>query len=557
MTALDETTASSGDTINIPGASQPRWRRFPWAAAAVAGFVLLCQAITMRDYGLTTDEPIYILNTQRVLAWTEDLFTKGVDHAFDRERLREGFYVARPDNKNLPANSLIAAAGYVTIGRFDSRPSAYRWGNIIVFALTCGVAYQWLAREFSPRSAVVGLLALAGMPRLYAHAQFLNIDTLVGCFWLLASWALYYSRGSWGRSLLFGLFCGIGMMTKPTFWFAVPLWVIWGLLFRPRELWRAAVCLALVTPITALLMIPLWWADPIGGFWSYIDLLRQDENGWQIDAYYLGEVHQMTDLPPVPWHSVIILPLVTTPLWTLFLSAVGVWNWLRNERRSALLALWIGSAVLLPLIVMLPSTPAHDGVRLYRASFFFVALLAAYGFHAAGQNWFSNWTAPTRARTEYALIAALSLLTLWPLWRMHPGQLSYYNLLIGGLEGAARPVEVQTIGGKSLRPRFEIDYWWPAMNEAAWTEMQQSLPPGAKLWVFPEHFGLDRLQQWGHLRDDLQIAGPDQAEYLLLYGRLGRLFDPRTAVLGERFLHGEPLWELRIDNTRVAALFRL
>ncbi len=563
MSALDETTASTGNTACMPGVSRSTLllRRLPTGGVVVFCVVLLCIAMTMRDYGLTTDEPIYILNTHRVMAWFSDLIQQGPTQAFKRDRLRKGFYVARPDNKNLPANTLISAAGYVTVGRFDSRPSAYRWGNIIVFALTCGVVYQWLARELSPAAGIVGVLALAGMPRLFAHAQLLNIDTLVGCFWVLASWALYYSRGRWGRSFLFGLLCGIGLMTKPTFWFAVPVWVVWGLLYRPKELWRAAICLAVVAPLTALFLIPLWWSDPIGGFLGYLDMLRHDENGWQIDAYYFGEVYQMTGLPPVPWHSVIVLPLVTTPIWIVAFAAGGFVKWIWRDRKNALAGLWVGSAIVLPLIVMLPSTPAHDGVRLYRVSFYFVALLAAYGFYAVSEKWLIRdstqaHTKVFRSRCEFVAIALLTMITLWPLWRMHPGQLSYYNLLVGGLDGAAQPVELQTAQGKLRRPRFEIDYWWGAMNESAWESMQQQLPPDAKLWVFPEHFGLDRLKEWGHLRQDVQLVGPSEAEYLLIYGRLGRLMDPRSGGLGERFLHGEPLWELRIDNTRVATLFQ-
>ena len=94
------------------------------------------------------------------------------------------------------------------------------------------------------------------------------------------------------------------------------------------------------------------------------------------------------------------------------------------------------------------------------------------------------------------------------------------------------------------------------MNEDAWTEMQNQLPPGAKLWVFPEHFGLDRLKEWGHLRKDIQVVGPGESQFLLIYGRLGRLMDPRSGRLGDQFLFGDPLWEKRINNTRVAALFR-
>jgi len=558
MPPHEQNVAKAKESVEAsPTEQAPRW----WNKAPLGGLIataicLFVMGFTIRDYGLTTDEPIYILNTERHLLWFQDLFEQGPGFAFQPERLAEGFYVARPENKNLPANTLIAAAGYLTIGRFDSPPASYRWGNVIIFAVTCGVIYQWLSRELSSAAGIVGLLALIGTPRLFAQAHLLNIDTLVGCFWVLAAWALYYSRGNWKWSLLFGALCGVGMMTKPTFWFALPLFCVWGLVYRPRELWRAAVSLAIVTPLTALALIPLWWSNPLGGFFDYIALLREKGNGWQIDAYYLGEVYQMTGLPPVPWHAVILLPSVTTPLWILFLGAAGVLRWLRRFRTDALLGLWWGSAITLPVIVMLPSTPAHDGLRLYRASFFFLPLLAAGGFQGLVQTWLIKLQPPTRLKIEYAAILGFALLTLWPLWWMHPGEMSYYNWTVGGLSGAAQPVEILTPRGRAKRPRFEIDYWWAAMDQRAWADMQQHLPQGAKLWVFPEHFGLDRLQEWGHLRPDIEIVGPENSEYLLLYGRLGRLMDPRSGNLGRIFLEGQPVWELKIDNTRVAALYQ-
>jgi len=565
MVSSGEADASSRIVVTNQN-DVPTWdtfKRNAFAPILVAGAVLALMAVTVRDYGLTTDEPVYILNAERLTAWFADLFQKGPAFAFAAERVREGVHFAEPDSKNLPVVSLFAALGHLTVGRFDTPPASYRWGNLFVFAATCGVMFHWLRVRFSTTTACVGIAALIGMPRMFAHAQLLNIDTLVGCFWVLASWALSNSRGNWRWSFLFGVLCGIGMMTKPTFWFAVPVWILWGLIFRPRELWRAAVCLGTVTPLVALFLMPPWWSNPLAGFFGYIHMLRHDETGWQIDAYYLGEVYQMTGLAPVPWHSVILLPLVTTPVWILLLAAVGVIHWLRRERNSDLLALWVGSGAVLPLIVMLPSTPAHDGVRLYRASFFFLALLAAYGFESLRTRFSENDSLQEgrsprpRKLIESLTVSAIALLAAYPLWAMHPGQLSYYNFTTGGLRGASKPRPSDTLPGNPNRPRFEIAYWWAAMNREAWSEMQKHIPADGKLWIFPEHFGLDRLEKWGHLRKDIQVVGPDDADYLLIYGRLGRLMDPRSGRLGELFLTGEPLWEKRIDDTRAAALFQL
>ena len=56
---------------------------------------------------------------------------------------------------------------------------------------------------------------------------------------------------------------------------------------------------------------------------------------------------------------------------------------------------------------------------------------------------------------------------------------------------------------------------------------------------------------------DVSIVGPSNADYVLIYGRLGRVLHPKTDPLGNVFLHGQPVREYRIDETRVIGLFKM
>ena len=49
--------------------------------------------------------------------------------------------------------------------------------------------------------------------------------------------------------------------------------------------------------------------------------------------------------------------------------------------------MWVFSGAILPLIIMLPSTPDHDGVRMFRPAFFFVAILAGFGYELLRRRW--------------------------------------------------------------------------------------------------------------------------------------------------------------------------
>lgn len=541
--------------------------------SAVALGVLVVTGWTARDYGLTTDEPRYIENTDRMTRWLVSVPRDGPAVAFTSESLGNGWYYARQDSKNLPLVSLISAFGHAILGRFDSPPTSHRWGNLIVLAVTCAVMFYWVSQEYSTCSAIVAIVALLGMPRVFAHAQLLSIDPLVGSFQVLAAWALWNSlrREGWKWPIFCGLLVGLGAASKPTFWLIVPVWVLWGLVVDRRRLWRAGLCMLLLSPLTVLLLFPLWWPNPFGGIASYLDLLLNDPIGWKIDAYYLGEIFQAEfaaglEPVPVPWHSVPLLIAVTTPPWILGLGIVAIIGWARERfsendapdtGTAPLEGLWLISGLLLPLVIMLPMTPAHDGTRLYRPAFYFGALLAAAGFERLRRRFLCARPAATSWQTP-VVVVALVLLAGWTTLSAHPAGLSYYNVTVGGFPGATTPVALGTSLPEPRRPLFEISYWWELLGKDALSEMQQHLPHGSRVTVFPEHFGLPFLQDWGQLRDDLEFVPLDQADYILMYGRLGRLADPRTHPWATRFLHEKTVeWEHRVHGVRIAALLRV
>ena len=534
---------SAAVVAGTPQAGRPRLE-----ATLVAVAVLLLLSVTSRQYGVTIDEARYLDNNYRLLTWLHGVGTDGLAVSLSPQRLSDGWYSARPENKNLPLVSVVATMGYLLAGHLDEPLVAWRWGNLIVMALTCGCVYRWVATEVSRAGALVAIAGLLGTPRLFAHANLMAIDTLVGCFWILGSWALFYTDRGWKYVVAFGLFTGIGLTSKLTFWFAVPGWCAWCAIYRRRQLARVMLSLATLAPLTALLLIPMWWTNPLSGFLDYIAMLRSDPDHWNIGVFYFGSVYQTATTPPVPWHSGVVLPLITTPFWLLALFAWGTYSCLSRRAASGLGVLWLLGTATLILVCMLPVTPAHDGLRLYRASFYFVPLVAALGWESLRSGWAErrSWRGrkdtPARRRIRaVAFAAVLSTVSIWPCRQSHPAQLSYYNAL-----------ENLISGGTS---QFEITYWWDVLNPEAIEALQAHLPTGAKLHTYPHNPGLEWMQDWGYVRDDIQHVVPEQAEYVLLYGRLGQLFQsnsPRGWIYV--FLHNNGLWEYRSNGTRLMML---
>jgi len=554
---------------------------------APVGVGLLClfvSAWTSRDLGLTTDEPRYIENSQRLQAWFGDLFNSGPTTAFAKDQLAEGWYWARSESKNLPLVSLVGTIGQFTVGLFDSPPHNHRWGNLLVLAATCGIIFTWIREELSTQAATVAVLALVGMPRVWVHAQLMSIDPLVASFQVMSCWALWNSRGqqAWRWPVTFGVLAGIGAMSKPTFWFIVPLWVLWGVLTGTRSNRKAGICLVTVAPLAALALMPPWWSNPVGGFLDYIDLLLNDPAGWKIDVYYLGDIFQVELIAgepptPVPWHSVPLLSTITTPPWiiglilfeasSLSLPLLAKRLTYRDKHNSdtdtdtpsrhpappRLTGLWLLAALALPLIVMLPSTPAHDGTRLYRPAFYFAALLAGTGFERLRRRFLDT----THPRNGWIAVIVIAVVTVGTNVAIHPAGLSYYNVLVGGFTEAARPIRQTRSLPVSQRPLHETSYWWELFNREAIEDMQSHLPQGARLTFFPENYGRQLLKKWKHLRNDIQLVTTEDAEYMVMYARMGRLLDPRVHPSGLRFLHRDRIWEWKVKGVRVAVLVKV
>lgn len=532
-----------------------------WLAPCAIVFVgvTILLGCTIRTFGITTDEPVHIRNHAHAVRWLEGFSKHSIAENLSKERLADGWRSGIEVNKNLPLPTFVSLFGYAVAGQFDSFPASFRWGNVFVFALACSVIFHWVRVRYSTAAAAVALAAVLGNPRLFAHANLLAVDTLVGCFWIFASWALVNSRTNWRWAIAFGVLAGIGSTVKPTFWFAGPMWVVWGLFNRPKELFKPFIGLFIIAPITVVVFSPMWWTSPIGSFIDYMKMLGTDDTGWAIGTYYLGDIYQTATTESVPWHAVPVMTAIATPLWILALALIGGFQAIRNRSSTADDGmLWLMSAVTLPLVCMLPNTPNHESLRLFRSAFMFAPLLAAAGFESIrtlGRK--AAITEAQRSTWAWIPVAAIVALAGWQTVRMHPGQLSFYNLSIGGLPGAAENQKMPLGLPERNRPRFEIAYWWAAMNEDAFTEMQTHIPEGESLTIFPAHYGMELLREHGKFRDDIKLVYPaDQPNFILLYGRLGSLADPVAAPFASIFLHREPVWEKRIDGVRVAALFQ-
>jgi hypothetical protein len=195
--------------------------------------------------------------------------------------------------------------------------------------------------------------------------------------------------------------------------------------------------------------------------------------------------------------------------------------------------------------------PLHDGERQFLPVFYCVAGLAAVGL-ARLLTWLRRGSARPWLRRGLAFVVLVGALAepAVETFRYAGHGLSYYNWLIGGLPGAA---------GQGM----EISYWWEGISHEQWRMLLADLPENSRLFLHPDHPGLEYLKRWGIWRDDLQSVGPRQADYFLLYAKRAAYVAPRTEPgplpptdLWTLMEQGQAEKEIQFEGIRLVALIR-
>jgi hypothetical protein len=297
---------------------------------------------------------------------------------------------------------------------------------------------------------------------------------------------------------------------------------VWGAERPALEIWAAILAFA---PVVGWLGNPAWWRETLPRLAHYYQISADRERALpDIRILYFGEVYTFS----LPWHNAWVLIAITVPVGILLASAVGLaWSLARSWKlRDAIPWYFALHLAFLPVVRMLP-TPAHDGVRLFLPTFFFLAAFTGWGVVAIGDAlarlgriaFRGNESSRRADRLDRAItdpgkyqvmgrgiVAALVLGSAsWQLVAIHPFELSYYNELIGGPRGA-------------WNRGFELSYWYEAFDGETLVDLNRVLPERAAVdFLEPDLIStpsLACLQELGALRGDIVLGGdPDARKF--------------------------------------------
>lgn len=576
-----------------------KWR---WMASmGLALAALLTVLATIDAPGLVVDEPIQVGLGRGIVA-----VLRGAPLGFFDARTVYAVWHGGADRPPLTrvlagmSHEWIAARQAGELG-IDFDPKWGRPPSAFALALVVWLCTHWAWRLAGPVGGIVAGLACLLMPRCLAHAHLASPEVISAAFILAATasagWAFRAQPGTPGMSTprenshrrahlrLFaragaaGIVLGAALLAKETS-LLVPIAVLVALAVamfpRRREvlptapgpheghrhsaanpLRRGALLVAgLVWLVVAAVVFvagwPWLWPFDLPGYSpGWMGSIERSREFFQrafvrktIYVWYFGQRYPNAQ-SPVPWHFVWVYFLATVPVGLQFLGFIGLPRCVRRAKEC------LGARLPLAMIgttLGIFSLPIHryDGERLFLFVFPFWAIVVGIGA-AVLVEWLSRLVSPRRAIA--ALAGFLVLQAEGTVW-LHPYQLSYYNLMVGGLRGAER------LG-------LEACYWGDCLDEGLLDRFAELAQPGQNAVLLPTLYeGHARYLSTPAMRAKRVRVLPEheysaeRCQWALVFHRQGYLSDP-DGLSASVFREGRLEGEVSRDGVWLGRLYRL
>ena len=522
------------------------WTRlFHWALLSLA--IFLPGWLTLPEYGVTYDEPIYIEDSFRVREWLH----RPIAEIFSPEQVARAW---RAPSRNVHPAAIIWLDTLAQEWVFweDDPYLQSRTLGLVAYAAVLALFGLWFCRwRFAPACLFAVLSAL--QPRLFAHSHFATPDLLLitaflACVVVLD--ATLATRFFWLGGVLAGIACAVKFTALLLL---VPLLLLLTWFWRESRrvrLARIAVILA-VAAATFWVVNPGWWSGPVARAQEFVRISTTRADWAPYSVYFWGKLYSFRG----PFYSPAVILLITTPLLHLGLAAAGAASlWGRRKESFGLRPAAALCFTLWPVLLMMwPGSPTNDMERYLLPALPFLTGLAVLGglrILELRPVRFEDWSAAGKRFIGLALVLALLAgEAAWGGLSCHPAGLSYFNGLIGGLPGAHR------IG-------FEDTYWWEVFNDRVLAELNRRCRGEAVYFpMAPTDLYFRHMIRQGKLEFH-PVSDPGRAQFVLVYGRPSvRFWEERLDWLREsaelrweRTLQGIPL--IRLYSIRPASALR-
>ncbi len=430
----------------------PSARAFGYILAALTVAFVVANG---QQVGIARDEMVYFGAGDHYADWWIGL-AKGT-HGISRAELTKGFGGANPTDNNREHPPFVKTLmgfshqlGHQALGLPEL--ATYRFPSALLHGLLVLLVYWMVLELWGFAEATTAALLLVLLPRALFHASLACFDAPITALWFASVYA--YWRGLDGRKWPWqvGVVFGLALATKHNA-LLLPFalgghYLIAGFLDgRWRGLvayrWRVIVSLAILAPLTLVLVWPWLWFDPVGHVTAWIKFHTQHVH---YNFEYLG---QNWNAPPFPWHVALVTTLFTVPVVTLVAALIGIGVWWRSRRELALILSTRGAAGRAPGVLLvlsaaasmipfvLGSTPIFGAEKHWMPALPSLCIAAGVGTVWTARTLAHGLLGKARVAVLGGSIGLVVTAALVETVTAQPYALTWYNALAGGAAGGA------------------------------------------------------------------------------------------------------------------------
>jgi hypothetical protein len=478
---------------------------------------LLFVAATLKDYGVTWDEPPYFHAADLHIAWVAEFVSNIANGKFQQSladtKIKSAWHWNPYNVPHPPFSRIVSGWTKLVFASKLDNFSAYRMGPALFFAALVTVMYLWISELFGRATGLFSALALAFTPNLFGFAHIAVTDLPLATMWFLTSYCFWKGLNDSKWSVALGIAWGFALATKfPALLIPLPL-ILWAHLFHRHKYVNNVFAMVFLAPVVMIAVQPYLWHQ--AGMRIVEFLFEGVSRGYRPDAnfpvLFFGTLYYTNQLP---WYYPFFLIGVTTPepILVLALFGIGSIHSLREQRPA--MVLFLLNALFIPVMGLLPGAVLHDGVRQLLSAIPFFVGLAGGGFHIL-VRFVRAQAAKLRAdenikHIQSKVVGSAVVLLLFPaaldLFIYHPFELSYYNRLIGGTRGA-------------YEKGLEVTYFMEAFNPEFLRYLNDKLPLKAVVNASFGNFMFQYYQKENRLRPDIQITDQQSVDYYILLTR--------------------------------------
>lgn len=527
---------------NQIGKKTLKYSLFKWTIAFAILFLPLWA--TLSDYGITCDEPIYMEATLHIKKW----LSLGIEERMDPDEINR-YWKTDPKRNVHPAGLkwFYIIAQKIIFWEKD----AYRQNgllNILIFSISVIIFLNWWDKKsfWRPLTYVCILLTI---PRFFAHIHFPATDIPMTSFLLL--FLVYLDHTLFGKGFwVAGLFLGFLVSIKITSLLLVfPIFL--AMVIGHRDKWITVVVrlslVCLVGLIIFYIINPDFWYSPMSRSIEFLSQTVTRKSWTPITLFFNANYYSYRG----PFHYPFTIFLITTPILHIVLLLTGIITCILNKSLfNNFKTILVLTSLITPFVILaLPISPAHDGIRYLLPAFPFAICFMVAGLE---KIWlFLRQTDSGFLGKSFRYILALILLALFALdiygpARFPPFELSYYNGIVGGISGAHKR-------------GYETTYWWEIINDDV-IEHLNNLCGNAYVYfplsatdLFFVHMTQAEKISFKHTKN------PNKAEFMLIYGRPFVHFWEfhSSRLLKKNQIKPYKIWGISLDSVPLIRLYRL